>query len=217
MQSTLLVNEVFDSIQGEGLDMGRLTTFVRLSGCNLRCSWCDTAYAQGHDGTEMTPQQVANLCGRRVTFTGGEPMLQDIGAVLECVGMPTEVAVETNGTIPPPETWKHATEPYSAIHWGVAPKPPSSGHEPMLDVVREFLREPWVQLKWVFASEDDWRFALHTCVALGAQCPIVLQPVGQRWREMAMWGWGHMNEWFAFDARLIPQWHVVLWGQERCR
>ena len=75
----MVITEIFKSIQGESTFAGLPCIFVRLTGCNLRCHWCDTAYAfQG--GQKMTPEQVLDrvrsMGGKLVELTGGEPLLQ---------------------------------------------------------------------------------------------------------------------------------------------
>src|SRR5882672_5018791 len=91
-QSTMIITEIFKSIQGEGTRAGLPCIFVRLTGCNLRCTWCDTAYAF-HGGKKMTVDgvcaRVDELAGRKdgqcaptapvplVELTGGEPLLQE--------------------------------------------------------------------------------------------------------------------------------------------
>src|SRR5438067_6752791 len=76
---SLVVNEIFLSVQGESTHAGRPCVFVRLTGCNLRCVWCDTEYAF-HEGRKMTVMEVAErVRGYRcdlVEITGGEPLLQ---------------------------------------------------------------------------------------------------------------------------------------------
>src|SRR5712692_3522797 len=76
----LTVNEIFYSIQGESTRAGRLCVFVRLTACDLRCSWCDTPYAF-HEGRKMSVSEVATAVGhydcRLVEITGGEPLLQE--------------------------------------------------------------------------------------------------------------------------------------------
>lgn len=100
----MIVNEVFESIQGEGPDIGRYSTFVRLAGCNRNCEFCDTKYARTN-GFEVTLESIADTITDRgnnnVVFTGGEPALQ-FGAIDELIGMlPSSfrVSIETNGTI----------------------------------------------------------------------------------------------------------------------
>jgi len=103
------VVEIFDSIQGEGITVGRPSTFVRLAGCNLRCKWCDTKYAWDQEaGEEMTTDQIlAQLVKQpNIVITGGEPLLQDLLELLrrikqDCIWK--HVTVETNCTIWEPE------------------------------------------------------------------------------------------------------------------
>ena len=94
----LYVNEIFDSIEGEGKRAGELATFIRLTGCNLRCSYCDTAYAF-KEGTPMTVQEILDKVHYpNVTLTGGEPLMQDIRALLEALRS-HNVNIETNGSL----------------------------------------------------------------------------------------------------------------------
>jgi 7-carboxy-7-deazaguanine synthase len=101
---TLLVNEIFHSIQGESLYAGIPCVFVRLTGCNLRCSYCDTRYAY-EEGTKMAIteilQQVADFKCQVVEITGGEPLLQEKTPFLihRLIENGYEVLLETNGSI----------------------------------------------------------------------------------------------------------------------
>lgn len=105
---TLKVTEIFPSIQGEGLNVGTWSLFIRLSGCNLRCSFCDTEYAW-HEGEPLTVGELLNILKeyspRTVTWTGGEPMLQQKSIYKVIEGYPALHEIETNGTIFP-------TKPY---------------------------------------------------------------------------------------------------------
>lgn len=97
------VIEIFDSIEGEGKRMGQLTTFIRLAGCNLRCSYCDTAYSYDpEDAVEMTIEEiVSKVRYLSVTVTGGEPLIhKDINAlVLALCSKGYHVNIETNGSV----------------------------------------------------------------------------------------------------------------------
>jgi 7-carboxy-7-deazaguanine synthase len=95
------INEIFLSIQGEGLYSGYPTVFVRLIGCNLRCSYCDTRYAY-LGGTEMTEQEIIDRIKefgyKRVCITGREPLLNDLSGLLFLL-KDYSVTIETNGSI----------------------------------------------------------------------------------------------------------------------
>lgn len=104
------VNEIFESIQGEGLHIGCSALFIRLQGCNKHCSFCDTKYAQ-REGVDMRIvdiiPKIRHSSSPYVVFTGGEPMLQQweigniIGTINEPPNLPKYFEVETNGTIRP--------------------------------------------------------------------------------------------------------------------
>src|ERR1700752_399408 len=104
----MFVSEIFHSIQGEGELTGVPTVFVRTSGCNLRCSWCDTKYASWTpEGEEMDIEEIANkvveFTCRHVVLTGGEPMvakgIHQLAARLKELG--THITIETAATILP--------------------------------------------------------------------------------------------------------------------
>lgn len=99
------VNEIFKSLQGEGFNTGTTAVFIRLSGCNLRCPFCDT---QHHDGIEMSEQEIIDHVLQYeiplVVITGGEPSLQLTSTLVTALHKISKtVAVETNGTHPLPE------------------------------------------------------------------------------------------------------------------
>lgn len=93
------VNEIFFSVEGEGKRSGELAAFIRLTGCNLRCSYCDTKYSFD-EGQELNPKEIADAVKyyRNVTLTGGEPLLQDCRELLTLLKN-HEVNIETNGSI----------------------------------------------------------------------------------------------------------------------
>jgi 7-carboxy-7-deazaguanine synthase len=100
----LQIVEIFKSIQGEGASQGEPTTFIRTGGCNLRCDWCDTAYAQtGGKPTAVgrIVDQVDRLNCSNVCLTGGEPLLQKhLGELIDALKRAGFfVSVETNGTL----------------------------------------------------------------------------------------------------------------------
>lgn len=99
------VVEIFDSIDGEGIRTGQAVTFIRLAGCNLRCSYCDTEYAISYDNCEFEemaiPQILERVHFKYVTLTGGEPLIhkgvKDLIFALTDKGI--EVNIETNGAV----------------------------------------------------------------------------------------------------------------------
>ncbi len=100
---TLVINEIFFSIQGESLFMGCPCAFIRLSGCNLRCSYCDTTYAH-NEGSEMDFESILKVIStfpcQMVEITGGEPLLQKNTPFLvrQLLDQGYNVLIETNGS-----------------------------------------------------------------------------------------------------------------------
>lgn len=106
MKDSLVVNEIFDSIDGEGIRTGELATFIRLAGCNLRCRYCDTSYAlKANDGKKMSIEniidKVKDIGIKNITLTGGEPLLQKNSFKLidELIKNNFNINIETNGAI----------------------------------------------------------------------------------------------------------------------
>ena len=102
----MIVNEIFSSIDGEGIRQGELATFIRFAGCNLRCSYCDTKYAQKEEqGTKKSVDEIisiiSKLKNRNITITGGEPLLQPklLELVKKLVELGYYINIETNGSI----------------------------------------------------------------------------------------------------------------------
>lgn len=108
------VTEIFDSIDGEGKRTGLMAVFVRLAGCNLRCSYCDTAYSLTLDDTkealseEELLQRIHSYPWKRITLTGGEPMLHPLHHLCEVLGKEGyDINIETNGAVP---LWRERPE-----------------------------------------------------------------------------------------------------------
>lgn len=104
MKDNLLVNEIFGSIDGEGIRTGELATFIRLTGCNLRCRYCDTVYSF-NEGSLITIENIINkvkeIGYKNITLTGGEPLLQknSIKLIDKLIEEGFNVNIETNGAI----------------------------------------------------------------------------------------------------------------------
>lgn len=167
------ITEIFTDIEGEGVEAGIPTLFVRLTGCNLRCSWCDTKYSYT-GGVEMPAAEVAktvkNSPLKRVSITGGEPLLQK-KEVLElmklCGGK--KINIETNGSIS-----LKGIRPYM-ISMDV--KPPLSGESGKMKLSNISLLTARDQIKISAASRADLDFALKTLGRRRVKCSVVVQPV----------------------------------------
>jgi 7-carboxy-7-deazaguanine synthase len=206
------VTEIFFSIQGESTRAGRPCVFVRFTGCDLRCSWCDTAYAfQG--GTRMSRDEIVSAVARHparyVTLTGGEPLLQkelpELCADLLARGY--EVAVETHGQ----RRW-HELPP--AVIKIVDVKPPGSGElagEEHLAWLADL--GPRDELKFVIAGEDDFRWSAGVVRRLGLEGKLgalLFSPVHGAVRPPDLARWLLES---GLDARLQLQLHKILWGE----
>lgn len=156
--------EIFDSIDGEGLRAGKTATFIRLAGCNLRCSYCDTLYALfGEDEpceyTEMSVDEVlkkVNMTFNRVTLTGGEPLLHEESAdlVKRLLENGVEVNIETNGAVDIAEFFAKLPDA-AGMFYTIDYKLPSSK---MTDKMlwKNFLNlRPCDVVKFVVGSDED--------------------------------------------------------------
>jgi len=205
------VTEIFFSIQGESTHVGRPCVFVRFTGCDLRCGYCDTAYAF-HGGTTMTQDdilaEVARHPARFVCLTGGEPLLQrDLPALARSlVERGYDVSVETHGQQPlgglPPD-----------VNRIVDLKTPGSG-----EVHREFQGFDVLtradELKVVVTSEDDFHWAVDRIREhrLDERVGTVLfSPAHGAVAPKALAEWLLAS---GLNARLQLQLHKIVWGAD---
>jgi 7-carboxy-7-deazaguanine synthase len=204
------VTEIFFSIQGEGTRAGLPCAFVRFTGCDLRCVYCDTAYAF-HGGKEMSPEAILGEVGRfpckLVLLTGGEPLLQrdlpDLASRLLARGY--EVTVET-----------HGQRPLDALPVGVVRivdvKTPDSG-EVATDLGYLDRLTARDEVKFVVSSEADfaWSSEVVRRHGLVGRVQVLFSPVWGKVepRELAAWLLAS-----GLDARLSLQIHKVIWGAE---
>lgn len=197
------VSEIFSSIQGEGLYVGTPQVFIRLSGCNLDCSWCDTQYAMS-GGRQMEPREVAALVEKEaatsVCITGGEPLLQEaelrlLIARLKDMGL--EVVIETNGTIYDEEIFNLADCMVMDL------KPPSSGMESDESIIGKLGVKD--QLKIVVADEADMVFAARIAGSR-PPCPVILQPATRA--DTVKIAEKVLSQ--GLDVRVIPQVHKLM-------
>jgi 7-carboxy-7-deazaguanine synthase len=204
------VTEIFFSIQGEGSRAGRPCVFVRFTGCDLRCGYCDTAYAfQG--GSDMTREDIVAAVARHpsrfVLLTGGEPTLQkELPALAEeLVARGYEVAVETHGQRPIDAL------PPSVVRI-VDVKTPGSGETTSdFAYLERLMRHD--EVKFVVCSEEDFRWSAEVVRRhrLEGRVEVLFSPAwGQvEAKDLARW----LLE-SGLDARLSLQIHKVVWGPD---
>ena len=149
------ISEIFLSIEGEGIRTGAPAVFIRLFGCNLRCSYCDSMYAvEGTDFQEMSPvevfEKVKSFNTQYVTLTGGEPLIhKDVEVLLKMLDdIGFEVNIETNGTQPKPTGYRHI---FCTMDW----KSISSGMQSKMKLENMMTLYDRDVLKFVVGTEED--------------------------------------------------------------
>ncbi|APO78011.1 7-carboxy-7-deazaguanine synthase (plasmid) [Rhizobium etli 8C-3] len=233
------VSEIFGpTIQGEGILIGLPTVFVRTGGCDYRCSWCDTLHAVDSDYRDQWRpmsvddiwQEVLRLSGNKpltVSLSGGNPAIQPLGPLIErghSEGF--RFALESQGSI--------AKEWFSALDVLVlSPKPPSSGMETDWHSFEACLKmaaeKPQLALKIVVFDDRDYLFA-RTAAARYPTLPVYLQPGNHTppapgdeearvdldgIMDRMLWLVDKVTEDRWFEARVLPQLHVLMWGNKR--
>jgi 7-carboxy-7-deazaguanine synthase len=211
---TLRVSEIFHSIQGESTRVGLPTTFVRLTGCPLRCVWCDTEYAFA--GGEMI--SLAGIQARidvigcpNVCVTGGEPLAQKaclpLLTALSDAGY--SVSLETSGAL-------DIADVDARVSRIVDLKAPDSGEVEKNRWTNIDLLTPRDEIKLVLASPADYQWAQRILAEhrLADRCPVLFSPVAGRLDPATL------AEWILRDklpVRFQLQLHKAIWGGERGR
>lgn len=205
----LRVTEIFHSLQGESSRVGLPTVFIRLTGCPLRCVWCDTEYAFTGGASMTLTELTAKVAGyhcRTVCVTGGEPLAQkgSLDLMVALCDQGYSVSLETSGAID--------IGPVDArVIRIVDIKAPDSGES---DKNRwqnlDFLRSH-DELKFVLASRDDYQWAKEVLTSrrLDGICPVLFSPV---WNKL---DGAELAEWILQDnlpVRFQLQLHKLLWG-----
>ena len=203
--------EIFRSLQGEGTLIGTPTVFIRTSGCNLECAWCDTPYSK-KNGDEMT---VADILDRVKAFeihyvcvTGGEPLFQteSVKLIDELLKAGYHVSVETNGSISLEDL---PCSMNMLISMDI--KCPSSGMTDQMDLTNLELLSPIDQLKFVVANREDMMYAAKILKEHKVDCPVIFTPVGGLTLEPV----ADFVLKKKLNVRVLPQLHKLIWGDKR--
>jgi len=210
----LRVTEIFHSIQGESSRVGLPTVFVRLTGCPLRCVWCDTEYAFG-GGESLSiadiGQRVAAFDCATVCVTGGEPLAQNnclplLAALCDAgysVSLETSGALDIGGVDP-------------RVARIVDLKAPGSGEQAKNRWENLDLLTTHDEVKFVLASREDYDWAVSACRQrrLFERCPVLFSPVPGQLDA------AQLAQWILDDRlplRLQLQLHKLLWGSSKGR
>jgi 7-carboxy-7-deazaguanine synthase len=225
----LKIAELFYSLQGEGSLVGVPSFFIRTSGCNLRCAWCDTPYTSWRpEGTDLPLDQIVDEwrahTSRHVVITGGEPMIapEIVPLTHRLRELGAHITIETAGTV---------SQPVACDLMSISPKLANSTPADSVDaawaarherlriqpgVLAELMGRYEYQLKFVLQTADDLEEVRELVRALGAPAArVILMPEGvtaEVLRERSRWiAEACKEEGFRFSPRL----HVDLYGNRR--
>ncbi len=210
-RSRLRITEIFFSLQGESRTVGYPTIFIRLTGCPLRCGYCDTEYAfQG--GKWMTLVEIMNEAGNYqtefVTVTGGEPLAQRPCRELlnSLCDSNYRVSLETSGAV-------DISDIDERVHIVMDLKTPGSGEESKNMVSNLELLKTNDEIKFVIADRNDyeWSKARIKEYRLIDRCEILLSPVYGKLTPRLLADWILADQ---LRVRLQVQLHKLLWGDD---
>lgn len=210
----LKVNEIFHSIQGESSHAGRPCAFVRLTGCNLRCAWCDTEYVL-YEGEDLTVEQVVERvaaygCGL-VEVTGGEPLMQAEAVELleQLLAEGYEVLLETGGSLP---VNKVPRQVIKIVDF----KTPSSGmvQKNLWSILKDLA--PHDEVKFVIGDREDydWARARLAEYNLTRRHTVLFAPVFGRLEPRTLAEWILADPPPGRPVRLQLQLHKAIWGPD---
>ncbi|MBL4931239.1 putative 7-carboxy-7-deazaguanine synthase QueE [Clostridium paridis] len=212
------VIEKFLSIDGEGPTAGELATFIRFGGCNLACSWCDTAYSipKSVKGEPLTKEDIYKYIKdngtKNVTLTGGEPLIQEgIEELIDFLSKDKEllIHIETNGSIP---VYKY--EKIDNVIFILDYKLPSSNMEQKMDTKNyENLRDIDV-CKFVIESMEDLQKAKEVIekYKLSEKCLVYFSPITTKIKPVEIVEFMKVNK--MNNIRLQIQLHKIIWSPE---
>jgi len=207
----LRITEIFLSLQGESTSVGLPTVFVRLTGCPLRCQYCDTEYAfRGGENMELDEvmREVASYQVSHVTVTGGEPLAQPacLSLLRRLCDENYKVSLETSGAL-------DVSRVDARVSKVMDLKTPASGEEERNRYLNLDHLEPGDQVKFVICDRADYEWARHKVdeYRLAGVCEVLFSPsYGQQDAT-------RLAEWILEDrlpVRYQLQLHKILWGDE---
>ena len=213
--------ERFLSFQGEGCSVGRLAYFVRVQGCNLKCSFCDSKYALKAGGKKEHTEDIAEAYNiipgdPLLVITGGEPLLYPRAVELILLQSHGAKEVETNGTIFPPDSLSDEVNTFN-----VSPKLASSGVPGKLAIkkyILEFFNERVGKsiFKFVIKTREDWQQmeAIIKDVQIDPG-DVWVMPEGKTPDKIRTGSLKWIDEIKAHGYNLSPRYHVMLYGNKR--
>ena len=205
------INEIFYSIQGEGKWSGYPNIFVRTGGCNLKCSYCDTKYAQNNYKNLEIPNILNIVKGfkcNRVCITGGEPLIQQDIVILvdNLIKNQYKITIETNGSID--------IKPFiktKSLMISLDIKCPSSNMSNEMNFSNLLKLKEKDQLKFIINNKEDFEYAKNIIKKYKINCPIFFQPVSNMMPEK-------IASWILEDdlnVRLGLQIHKIIWKNQK--
>ena len=208
--TTLNITEIFYSLQGEAKEVGIPSVFVRLTGCPLRCNYCDTAYAfKGNNPLSIKSimEQVKKYNTRYVCVTGGEPMAQSNCLILldTLIKAGYKTSMETSGSIDISPVNKKVSVVMDL-------KTPSSTEKSQNRYENIALLESKDQLKFVIASRSDFDWCCDILQNYSVDSEVLFSPVYENLKPVDLADWILEKQ---LNVRLQVQLHKLLWGDEK--
>jgi 7-carboxy-7-deazaguanine synthase len=208
--TTLNITEIFYSLQGEAREVGIPTVFVRLTGCPLRCNYCDTAYAfKGNNPLSIQHilDEIAQYNTQYVCVTGGEPMAQSncLKLLDALIDNDYKVSMETSGSI-------DIAPVNSKVSIVMDIKTPSSTEEHQNRYENLSILKNKDQLKFVIASRSDFDWCTKILENNEVESEVLFSPVYESLRPVELADWILEKK---LNVRLQVQLHKILWGDQK--
>ena len=208
--TTLNITEIFYSLQGEAKEVGIPTVFVRLTGCPLRCNYCDTAYAfKGNNPLSIQHilDEIAQYNTQYVCVTGGEPMAQSncLKLLDALIDNDYKVSMETSGSI-------DITPVNSKVSIVMDIKTPSSTEEHQNRYENLSILKNKDQLKFVIASRSDFDWCTEILENHEVESEVLFSPVYESLKPVELADWILEKK---LNVRLQVQLHKILWGDQK--